>query len=356
MNGGFYGDDNEKQSQQPTKEDNEDFVDLSMLTIDYTSNSMDNSSKKRIPYIVEDDTEREPFLIKLFIFAYMWSFGGHFQGIDEDLEDIDDYFHVPNFSSNDSVNPRYLFDTFLRKLFKTKYDVKFPNCGRLMFSYYVDFHKGQFMLWDHLLLSTTMYAEKTLMDNAMETGGIDSVFGSKKLDASVPTSSSICYSFLISLLALHNVPVLLAGASGVGKTTLISDILKRLSDPGGSTISTNSILGSVLSETTNKISGMGLGMQDIQPRKVSIDYNDVIITSSLAFTALTDATKPKNALQSKLVKRGRDAFGTPHGERVRFYVPCLIHMNYINSLYYHDFQDNGKMKRRRKSLKFSFNH
>ena len=120
---------------------------------------------------------------------------------------------------------------------------------------------------------------------------------------------------------------------GAGKTTLIQDVLRRLSLPGGSGMSSNSILGSVFqSESSFKSDSINFAVKDISKKRHSQSFDDdAILTSSVSFSALTNTSKPKSALQSKLVKRGRDAFGTRHGEKVSI-ISCCADLPMMKSI------------------------
>lgn len=316
-NGGFYPEENEVEvkEENPVNEETALLFNFSNLMGNYSSQS---SCKRRKSYFIHDENNRQPFLCKLYVFSFMWAFGGHFNCLDEEAEDIDKYCHVPTFSLNDNVNIRHIFDAFVRNLFEQNFDIHLPSGMHLIYSYYVDFDKGQFLLWDHLVLNATLHAENNIKGTTdKDTNQMDS------MNTVVPTPSTICFSFLVTLLSLHGIPVMLAGSNGVGKTSLIKDILKRLSKPGGGGISNHSILGSVfLPEASSKIDGISLALQDIDPKRSNHDYDEKILISSLTFSAHTSTNKPKSALQSKLVKRGRDAFGTPHGEKVRMDETC----------------------------------
>lgn len=312
QNGGFYAEEEleENCNDKQPDDDNSMLFDFSNLMTNYSSQSA--SSKRKKTFVLHDDQNRQPFLSKLFVWSYTWAFGGHFNCVDEEAEDIDKYCHVPTFSVSDNVNIRHLFDTFVRNLFEQNFDIYFPSGMHLIYSYYVDFEKGQFLLWDHLVLNATIHAE-----NSIKSTTDKATSHMASMNTLVPTPSTICFSFLVGLLSLHGVPVLLAGSNGVGKTTLVQDILRRLGKPGGSGITNNSILGSVfLSDASTKMDSISLALQDIVPKKSVQECDDKVLTSSLTFSAHTSTSKPKQALHSRLVKRGRDAFGTPHGEKV----------------------------------------
>eukprot|EP00111_Clytia_hemisphaerica_P023720 TCONS_00069889-protein len=282
-------------------------IDFSTLMFNYGgmggSSSKNKKTKKRL-YIQQDPANIEPFLCKLFIFSYTWSFGGHFNCLDEEAEEIDKYCHIPSFEGLENNTIRQDFDQFARDIFDKNTDVVMPAGANLLYSYYVDFEKGSFMLWDHLVLNATLTSEADAQT---------------KTTSLIPTPSTLCYTFLISLLSLHGVPLLLAGHAGYGKTTIIKETLSKLNQPGGSDPARNSILGAVLHQRSiRKANDANFLFQEMSLKNKEPDER--VLTSTLTFSALTSPDRPKNALLSKLSKRGRDAYGTRHGEKVILFI------------------------------------
>jgi hypothetical protein len=314
--GGIQAESEEQTDEQVdvnNKDDSTDnmLIDFSTLIFSYGAASdggekSKKKAKKRL-FIQQQPENIRPFLCKLFIFSYTWSFGGHFNCLDEEAEEIDKYCHIPSFEGLEDVTIRHKFDRFVRELFEKNTSVLLPPGAHLLFSYYVDFEKGNFMLWDHLVLNATLTHES------------DAASGSDARTFNlIPTPSTLCYSFLISLLTLRGVPVLLGGNAGYGKSTLIKDVLQRLSQPGGTNPSSNPILGAVLHPgSVRKANDPNFLFQDLLMK--TSDFDDKLLVSSLTFSARTSLDRPKNTLLSKLAKRGRDAYGTRHGEKVRVF-------------------------------------
>ena len=291
-------------------------LDFSTLMYNYSSmGGNDGANKKKAKkrlHVQQSTNNVEPFLCKLFIFSYTWSFGGHFNCLDEEAEEMDKFCHIPSFDALENVTVRHKFDRFARELFEGRTKALLPSGSHLLYSYYPDFEKGCFVLWDHLVLNATKNREHETMHSQQQQKNAN------QTDL-VPTPSTLCYSFLISLLSVHGVPVLLAGNAGYGKTTIIRDTMHRLSMPGGANPTSNPILGAVLHpQNSKKNNETNFLFQDMLT-KMSGDFEEKVLFSSLTFSAMTSSARPKEALLAKLVKRGRDAYGTRHGEKV-----CLM--------------------------------
>ena len=214
-NGGFYADVDDDENVEDDVLSGSIGKENSKVIFDFSNLMFNNSSNKsktitKTTYIKQNPQNLQLFLSKLFLLSYIWSFGGHFNCLEEEAEDIDTYCHIPNFSINETVSIRSVFDLFVRNLFEYNFDMHLPPGAHLMYSYYVDFEKGQFMLWDHLVLNATLYAES---EREHKIPGL-SLNCTAPIDYLTPTSSTICYSFLIALLSLNGIPVLVSGPNG----------------------------------------------------------------------------------------------------------------------------------------------
>lgn len=321
--GGLIPTDNENEQNQdqtgldPTSGDAPEntLLDFSTLMCNYSSMGAkgSGSSKKKQKqrmHVQQKEENIEPFLFKLFVFSYTWSFGGHFNCLDEEAEEIDKFCHIPSFDGFENVTVRHKFDRFTRDLFEQHADAVLPPGAHLLYSYYPDFERGGFMLWDHLVLNQTLNREQeTTQEHQTQNEAT-------KQSRLIPTPSTLCYSFLISLLSLHGVPLLVTGNAGYGKTTLIRDTMHRLSMTSGANPTSNPVLGAVLRpQSLRKTTETTFLFQDLLDTKVG-EFEEKVLFSSLTFSAMTTSARPKNALLAKLGKRGRDAYGTRHGEKV----------------------------------------
>lgn len=300
-------------------------LDFSTLMYNYSSmgaksgGGTKKKKQKQRMHVQQKEENIEPFLFKLFVFSFTWSFGGHFNCLDEEAEEIDKFCHIPSFDGLENVTVRHKFDRFARELFEHHVEAFLPPTAHLLYSYYPDFERGGFMLWDHLVLNQTLNREQetTQQDEKPQTEA-------NQQSSLIPTPSTLCYSFLISLLSFHGVPLLVTGNAGYGKTTLIRDTMHRLSATGGTNPNSNPVLGAVLRpQSLRTTTETNFLFQDLLDAK-SGEFEERVLFSSLTFSAMTTSARPKNALLAKLGKRGRDAYGTRHGEKVCYSVPTIF--------------------------------
>ena len=282
--------------------------------------SREFSSLSRKQSFLEKNPSQLPQLFsKLFVFAYIWSFGGNFNcPSEETMADVEDLSQSSY--ASDRSNARNSFDSFVRDLFESNQslDVLLPTGNNSVYNYYVDIEKGQFAIWENLVPSSEALIDKyvanqiaisdtqNLLDDPMQN------YDEIEARSLIPTLDSVQYSFVISLLALNNKPILLTGDTGVGKSALLHDILNRLSQEGGAGTSPGTILGSVLSSGGSSI------LESIVEASSKKDERrkKTILVSQLQFSAHTSMDRTRMLLESKLVKRGRDTLGAKPGKKV----------------------------------------
>lgn len=273
----------------------------------------DNKKKKsNVNFFFYNNEEAMKKLFeKLYVFSYMWSFGGHFDCTSEEAEEMDQHFR-PSYGLNNDLSIQHLFDIFLRTLFESQLDIHLPTGNTLLYSFYVDIEKGQFLLWDQLIRGTVLQPETRL--NQLQNNTND------KNENFISTPSSTCYSFLIALLSTNQYPVLLTGLRGCGKSVLLQNVLSRLSQPGGSSTESSMILGEVLAPAKSKsltsvVSFTDMFAKEKAKQQLSECHEKIIVAQSV-FSALTGANKPREAIKCKLVKRSREVLGARNGEKV----------------------------------------
>jgi dynein heavy chain len=129
----------------------------------------------------------------IFIFAYVWGLGGN---IADGYQDG--------------------FDSFVRDLMDATpiADVHLPPSQNI-FSYYVDIKNRGFSLWDDMVPSFKYNSDVPYFQMI------------------VPTSETVKYSFFLEHLVANGFPVLFSGASGVGKSVIVQDLLNRVSKDKG---------------------------------------------------------------------------------------------------------------------------
>jgi len=108
----------------------------------------------------------------------------------------------------------------------------------------------------------------------------------------------------------------LTGSVGVGKTILISDVLTRLSHRGGTSTNAGTILGAVFrSGGKNLVESILEASLDSEYEEEE-DTNEPLVYDKVLFSAHTTAARVRSFVESKLIKRGRDALGPRQGHKV----------------------------------------
>lgn len=278
-------------------------------------------SSKKQNYLDKNPSQLPQLLAKLYVFAYVWAFGGNFNcPSDETMADIETSSSSSHSVQSDAGNARNTFDNFVRELFEAdkSLGVRLPAGNNSLYNYYVDLEKGQFALWENLVPSTEALIEKHVANHIAISDTANTLddpmpnISEVESRALIPTVDSVQYSFIISLLALSNKPVLLTGDTGVGKSALIRDVMSRLSQEGGAGTSPGTILGAVLS------SGGSSLLDSIVESSSGKDgrRRKTVFVSQMQFSAHTSTLRTKELIESKLVKRGRDTLGAKPGKKV----------------------------------------
>ena len=119
------------------------------------------------------------------------------------------------------------------------------------------------------------------------------------------------------------------GDSGVGKSAIISNMLKELEKEGGTSYKSGTIMGTVfnysekqssLLENISSLTSFGQGTQD-QGMDVMLgtDKSRVavgLVSTMVQMSAQTSAHRLQSQIKLKLIKKGRDSMGAPKGRRV----------------------------------------
>lgn len=278
---------------------------------------------RRVSCVQRNPHHTLDFFGKVYVFAYTWAYGGLLQA-DEEEED-EDHSDIPGapLHARDSESVRKKFDSFVRELFsgtgEEALHVALPTGSDTVFNYYIDLEVGNFAKWDVLVPPSRALIAKSISDqfaHSDHTHILEESAVSKteaEIDLSlVPTLDTIRYAFLLALMSVNKQPVLLTGDVGVGKTVLILDTLTRLSKDGGTSTDAGSILGAVFrSGGKNLVESIleGTGM-DKHEAKSDLSHE------MIQFSSRTTAGRVREFIESKLVKRGREALGPIPGQKV----------------------------------------
>ncbi|EAX96982.1 Dynein heavy chain family protein [Trichomonas vaginalis G3] len=164
--------------------------------------AVENKEVKLDP--IESDPEIIRVLSSFFVFAYVWSFGGHV-----------------------SAQQRLQFDTCARDIFVSM--TPLPSRGAL-FDYQYKCTTREWVPWSEILPKFEYGASKK--DDEDEDAD-DKKGGKVKFHSLlVPTVDTTRFSFLIKLLIKYNHGIFLRGSSGVGKSVIIQRATKELDSTG----------------------------------------------------------------------------------------------------------------------------
>ncbi|XP_064622088.1 dynein axonemal heavy chain 6-like isoform X2 [Lineus longissimus] len=299
------------------------------------------NGKSKVYYIQKNPNQFETMLGKMFVFAYVWSIGGNFKRQEE--QDVD--ISLTQKSGEKSDRPFFdvanEFDNLVHELFDIEppLGIRLPAGSKSIYSYFLDMESGNFVSWDAMVPSTHSLIERGTVITIGESMGIggDQKKGQSHEDEIVPTVDTVRYTFLTSLLVLSKNPVLLNGESGVGKSAIIHDMLKRLGKEGGTGFKNQTILGDIfnfadknralldnissltkMSEDTDMSKDMNILLGTSRPKVTA-----GIIHSSLQFSAQTTSARTQAQITYKLIKKGKDTLGGPKGRKVVVFVDDL---------------------------------
>ncbi|XP_044147930.1 LOW QUALITY PROTEIN: dynein axonemal heavy chain 14 [Bufo gargarizans] len=346
-NGGFGQTLDDLNEKVPPASDNREFRSASESRRSYTP-SLTESLRRREEqkWFLEKHPEKlAPLLGKLYIFAFTWAFGGVLTREDEHEGDS-----LIGLKARDEalVNVTYDFNSFVHDLFEGEQasGVQIPLGENSVFSYFVDLQTGNFVSWESLVLSTesVIHKESLLFSEPLkDTGGA--------LQGFISTVDSVRYSFLTSLLLLHKQPVLLTGDSGVGKSTLVQNMLEKLQKPGGLSVKAGTVLGDIFLFNESRkisllqnISTLTSVSRDDEDSALSVDDTSLtgmikdghtsegepgsrrmkqLLVSSVQLGPHTSAARIQGQILSKLVKKGRDTLGAPRSKQVAIFIDDL---------------------------------
>ena len=127
----------------------------------------------------------------MIIFSYIWSAGG-------------------NVYDTINLSGRVKFSKYLKSKL-LGFFTSFPFEGEI-YDHYIDFQSKKFKSWQSLI-------PEFIFDPNL-----------KFFDLIVPTAETFKYEYLLSMLAKGNNNILFSGNSGVGKSNMIQNYLKKLDD------------------------------------------------------------------------------------------------------------------------------
>ncbi|XP_036133658.1 dynein heavy chain 14, axonemal [Molossus molossus] len=283
---------------------------------------------------------------KLFVFAFTWAFGGTLKREDEHEDDI---LFDSSFEPDSLARVTYDFDNLVHELFENnpQVDINLPTGDCSIFGYFVDLQQGEFIPWSELLPNIQTLIQRGTSILSDPAGSSASLLKITEYGESInftATRDTTCLSFLISLLLKNFCPVLLTGDFGVGKTSVINQMLAKLEGSGGFDVKYGSILGEVLLYNEIKKSrylGQNISILLSETQKTAAESQDKITkkssrskssleneekgvtVSSINFGIKLTAARTKEMILKKLKRRTKDILGAPKSNRIVIFIDDL---------------------------------
>nr|KAF6399683.1 dynein axonemal heavy chain 14 [Molossus molossus] len=282
---------------------------------------------------------------KLFVFAFTWAFGGTLKREDEHEDDI---LFDSSFEPDSLARVTYDFDNLVHELFENnpQVDINLPTGDCSIFGYFVDLQQGEFIPWSELLPNIQTLIQRGTSILSDPAGSSASLLKITEYGESInftATRDTTCLSFLISLLLKNFCPVLLTGDFGVGKTSVINQMLAKLEGSGGFDVKYGSILGEVLLYNEIKKSSLGQNISILlsETQKTAAESQDKITkkssrskssleneekgvtVSSINFGIKLTAARTKEMILKKLKRRTKDILGAPKSNRIVIFIDDL---------------------------------
>ncbi|CAF1414036.1 unnamed protein product [Rotaria sordida] len=259
---------------------------------------------KKQYYLQKNPKNLRQCFIRIYIFCYVWSFGGGLKR--EDNFEDDNLINQKEQVKIDRDPTTQEFDTFVRELFSSNinYSVYLPPDARMIFDYMIDLNTFVYHEWESLVPKS------------------EQLIKNENLQYVIPTVDIIRYSFLITALLIHKKPVLLTGNSGVGKTLLIEAMLRSLTLPNGNFVRPGTILGDILEYNATKTSTT-TKLAQIGELPVENTEGGALQSLKIQMSAQTTPNKFVNQLTSGLIKKNANLLGCPPGKWLLVFIDDL---------------------------------
>ncbi|CAF0983043.1 unnamed protein product [Adineta steineri] len=259
---------------------------------------------KKQYYLQKNPKNIRQCLLRIYIFCYVWSFGGGLKR--EDNFEDDNLINQKEQIKAERDPTTQEFDTFVRDLFgaNINYSVYLPPDARMIFDYMIDLNTYIYHEWDSLVPKT------------------EQLIKSEQSHFVIPTVDIVRYSFLITAVLIHKVPVLLTGNSGVGKTLLIEAMLRSLTLPDGNFVRPGTIIGDVLEfNAARGITASKLAQtSDVPPETTKAD---ALQSLKIQMSAQTTPNKLVNQITGNLIKKKGNLLGCQQGKWLLIFIDDL---------------------------------
>ncbi|CAF3746445.1 unnamed protein product [Rotaria socialis] len=261
-------------------------------------------NEKKQYYLQKNPKNIRQCLIRIYIFCYVWSFGGGLKR--EDNFEDDNLINQKEQIKVDRDPTTQEFDAFVRDVFNSNvnYAVYLPPDARMIFDYMIDLNTFLYHEWETLVPKT------------------DVLIKSENLQNVIPTVDIVRYSFLIAAVLIHKKPVLLTGNSGVGKTLLIESMLRSLTSPDGNYVRPGTILGDILQYSATKSSSTTKLAQNSEVLADNVE-GAALQSIKIQMSAQTTPNKFVNQVMGSLIKKGTNLLGCQPGKWLFVFIDDL---------------------------------
>uniref|UniRef100_F7F2H3 AAA+ ATPase domain-containing protein n=1 Tax=Ornithorhynchus anatinus TaxID=9258 RepID=F7F2H3_ORNAN len=266
---------------------------------------------------------------KIFVFAFTWAFGGVLKREDEHE---DDTLISLSYGHEFLAKVTYDFDSLVHELFEGEppLAIHLPRGECSIFGYFVDLQTGDFAPWSDLVPSTQFLIQNGKISSKNKEMNEDEC---QVFLHHISTRDTVCFSFLISLLLRSKHPVLITGDTGVGKTAVIKQMLKKLETQGGLHVKSGTLLGDIFyhSETKKTSNKQIIGKA---VKSVHMEYatdngmsssrkNMGVIVTTVQFGSQTTAAKTQASILKNLIRKSKDTHGAPKNKKVIVFIDDL---------------------------------
>lgn len=282
------------------------------------------SAKSSLPFLHRHPERLCELLGKLFVFAFTWAFGGCFESVeDEEGHDLGNSKEIVR----GGTTARSKFDALVHAIF-TKPDgvkVQLPVSADLIYCYYVDIQSCSFVQWKKIIPSSREIVTKAAMMQRgiqglrstslsfIDSGSIAGGLYRASEVGFVPTVDTVRICFLTLLIQKAQHPVTLSGNLGVGKSCILTYLIKLLQSEDQKEAFLSSILGS---KTHDKQS---LPIETAQLVEEEKDYQNIV--SSLHVSSHTTSSHLQSFIEKCLMRKSKNSLTAPQGKKV-----CSLHV------------------------------
>ena len=287
---------------------------------------------KKASIVPQELTSTTKIISNLFVFAYVWSFGGCFERIESELsggalctEGVDGVAINLDFNqkvARGGITGKEQFDALVYDIFSAKgIDASLPTSPNLIHSYYFNMSTNSFELWADLVpptqdivgfMMSTRGSVQLSSGNLHQRQLFSLFYDGFNFDASsvsmLPTVDLVRLAFLFCILCsdpAESVPsVILSGGPGVGKTQFLSHLTKHLSSRKWQ------------SEVVSLVLGKSSAQIFREKQRLAYETEDAFSIVGSHVSGSMEGVAVQAFLQKHLLRQGRNTLSPSKGKSV----------------------------------------